>query len=131
MKNNACWLLYLDDERNPKQVGWTIARTVSHAKILIQLLGLPICMSLDHDLGPNENAHDFVKWLVYEKNYDLRGIDINIHSANPLAKDKMMGLIENWNKELNEKGCDMIDYETNLYMKHDYHLDDFESQFEV
>jgi len=122
---NKVWNLYLDDERNPKSLGWTVVRNIDHAKILIKLWGTPTKMSLDHDLGPNENAYDFLKWLVYDLRLDLRGVDINIHSANPLAKDKMMGLIKNWNNHI-----DMIEYETNLYMKHDYHLDDFESQFE-
>ena len=95
--------LYLDDERIPKYEGWTIVRTVEDFKGIIEILGLPDEISLDHDLGENvPDGYDAVKWLVNEKEFDLRKTKINYHTANPVGKDNMKGLIKSWNNFLDK-----------------------------
>ena len=94
--------LYLDDTRNPKTPGWNIVRTFDEFVDYIDTHGLPDIMSLDHDLGEFKGGYDCVKWLVYEKQLDLRNVDINIHSANPVGRKNMEMLIYNWNKWLND-----------------------------
>lgn len=103
------WNLYLDDERYPKtDKNWTIARTVQQAQRLILKNGLPIEMSLDHDLGKRRlECIRFVEWLVYTKKYDLRNVIINIHSANPIGSANMRGLIDSWNKFLNSEDLNL------------------------
>ena len=98
------WSLFLDDERFPPATDpndWIIARTVGQAQVLVDCMGLPWRMSLDHDLGDGiPTGHDFVKWLVEA---DLDGdIDINrieyfyVHSQNPVGAKNMNQLFENY-----------------------------------
>ena len=94
--------LYLDDIRNPKTDGWTIVRSYDEFVDFIKIHGLPEMMSLDHDLGAIRDGYDCVKWLV-EKQLDLREVEINVHSANPVGKDNMEKLIENWNNWLDKE----------------------------
>jgi hypothetical protein len=95
--------LYLDDERNPKTAGWTIVRNFEEFVKCIESHGLPVEMSLDHDLGESiPTGYDCVKWMIYEKEFDLRKVSINVHSANPVGKANMEGLINSWIKHLNK-----------------------------
>ena len=86
------WKLFLDDERFPVDDTWTIARTVPEALNLLKTKGLPSHMSLDHDLGENqETGYDFVKKCA---NYciDLNiqfSPDFYVHSQNPIGKQNM------------------------------------------
>ena len=96
--------LYLDDERIPKFEGWTIVRSYEEFIKVICERGLPCEMSLDHDLGDGvETGFDCVKWMVHRMMYDLRKISINVHSANPVGKDNIEGLIKSWNKFLDSE----------------------------
>lgn len=97
--------IYLDDERIPKSDGWMVIRNIDEFKQLIELMnGLPREISFDHDLGQGEgkDAIDLVKWMVNEKQFDMRKIEINVHSANPVGRDNILGLIKSWNKFLDE-----------------------------
>jgi len=94
--------LYLDDIRTPKTEGWDIVRSYEEFVQYIETHGLPPTMSLDHDLGGLHDGYSCVKWMVYEKQFDLRNIDINVHSANPTGKKDMEMLIKNWNNFLNK-----------------------------
>lgn len=95
--------LYLDDLRIPKSTGWTIVRNFEEFAEHILKYGLPAEMSLDHDLGEDiPSGYDCVKWLV-EHEYDLRNVEINVHSANPVGKENMEYLIYNWRKHLDKE----------------------------
>jgi hypothetical protein len=96
--------LYLDDERFPKlSDDWTIVRNFEKFKKTILDSGLPSGISFDHDLGENEpTGYDCLKWMVYEMQYDLRNVDINVHSANPVGRDNIEGLVKSWNKFLDQ-----------------------------
>ena len=97
--------LYLDDERFPKLSNdWVIVRSYDEFINTIHEKGLPFEMSLDHDLGDNvPTGFDCVKWMVHRMMYDLRKISINVHSANPVGKDNIEGLIASWNKFLDKE----------------------------
>ena len=94
--------LYLDDERFPKSEGWNIVRTLPEFISIIQERGLPTEISFDHDLGPVETGYMAAKWLV-DNEYDLRKISINVHSANPIGRDNIYGIINSWNNFLDKK----------------------------
>jgi hypothetical protein len=101
--------LYLDDERIPSS-DWAkdgkiviIARNAKQFKTIIRRCGSPIAISFDHDLGENEpTGYDIVKWLVHDEQIDLRNIEINVHSANPVGAENIRKLIESWNKHLDK-----------------------------
>jgi len=97
-------MLYLDDSRFPKSSGnWRIARSVDEAIQMISEFGLPDQISFDHDLGENQKTgYDFAKWIVWNE-LDTRGIFINVHSANPIGRDNIYGLIRNWENHLNNQ----------------------------
>jgi len=102
--------LYLDDERIPSS-DWAkdgmpviIVRSVEDFKKTIRLLGLPNSISFDHDLGEDlPTGHDAMRWLVIEKEFDLRKTEIHVHSANPVGVKNIYGLLESWNKFLNNQ----------------------------
>ncbi len=100
--------LYLDDERNPKTSGpWVVVRNYDDFVSTIEKLGLPSYISFDNDLGEGQpEGYDCAKWLVNVKRFDLRNVEINVHSANPKAPDNIYKLINNWNKMLNTYGTD-------------------------
>ena len=90
--------LFLDDIRNVKIVyknltdeDFIIVRNFKDFKKVIIETGLPELISLDNDLGLDENenisedGYAAAKWLVYESGLDLRNLKFNVHSANPVA----------------------------------------------
>jgi hypothetical protein len=110
--------LYLDDIRIPKTEGWDIVRTYENFVEWIEKNGLPEEVSFDHDLAeisydPTTQAESF---KYYEKTgYDAakwlcdycwtNGLPIpkwNVHSANPVGRDNIRQLMENFEKKLND-----------------------------
>lgn len=81
--------LYIDDLRNPQQP-LDIARNSQEAINYVKQNGCPSYISFDHDLGGDDTAMNFVKWLV-EYDMDQNGtvipenFDFNVHSANPVG----------------------------------------------
>jgi len=105
---NYEWKLYLDDIRNPKEKDFIIARSVKEAIELIKKNGFPSFMSLDHDLGVDkkgnllDNGYDFIKWIVKEyENKDLPDFEYIVHSANPVGKENITGLLNNFIRHKN------------------------------
>lgn len=82
--------MYLDDLRHPTTGGWDIVRSSDEAKAYVLANGLPEFVSFDHDLGGDDTAMVFVKWLVGH-DMDNAGAVIpdnfrySIHSANPVG----------------------------------------------
>ena len=99
--------LYLDDVRNPKSKGWIIVRSYDEFVNYITENGLPEEISFDHDLGedsvkPIKSGYDCAKWLC-EYCWG-NGIPIpswNIHSANPVGRDNIAAVLQNFEKKLN------------------------------
>lgn len=116
--------LYLDDIRNPTTEGWDIVRSYDEFVNYIETNGVPDVISFDHDLGmehikyffdngghdnpPNpqevefqtKTGYDAAKWLC---NYCFEnGIPLpewNVHSANPVGRDNIKGLLSNFGKK--------------------------------
>ena len=96
--------LYLDDVRNPKTNGWTIVRNYEEFVKHIEENGLPDEISFDHDLGEDiKTGYDCAKWLC---NYCwTNGIPIptyNVHSANPVGRDNIIGVLKSFEQKLND-----------------------------
>jgi len=96
--------LYLDDERNPPDDSYVLARTFEEAKTIVIERGLPVFMSLDHDLGLDSDGNpvdvmSFVNWLS-ENYYDEGPPNWHIHSANPQGRDNLNSKLRSWKKSL-------------------------------
>lgn len=112
--NPFTYNLFLDDQINDPECparhpppGYVGARSSFHAILLINLFGMPQCMSLDHDLGKDglgneDNAMEFLKQLV-EKGFKPPS-NYMVHSANPIGKQNIISYIESWRKSLDEPG---------------------------
>jgi hypothetical protein len=97
MKTNY-WNLFLDDIRNPVDGDWIVARSVAEAMELINSNGLPVAMSLDHDLGDHvPTGKDFLNDLVEiaqdsKTTSELSRVQMTVHSANPVGRANMESL---------------------------------------
>lgn len=106
--------LFLDDIRVPTMIypnnedsDFEIVRTVEEFKKLIKERGLPYFISFDNDLGCDENdqplfeGYDAAKWLVNESGFDLTDLNFKVHSYNPVAKENIEALLNNYLKFIN------------------------------
>ena len=109
--NNSSGKIYLDDIRNPIDPDFVVLRTPQEFKEFIIMMGCPKYISFDHDLGNNvESGYDCLKWLI---EYDLENnktfipeeFEINVHSANPVGKENILGLWECYIKNKKESKC--------------------------
>ncbi len=99
------YTLFIDDIRSPTSDlhNPMVAVNVTVAKALVEIFGLPDCISFDHDLGNNEPvATDFLWWLVnghLNEQFDLNNIEeVIIHSANPIGARNLQGLWDCFSK---------------------------------
>jgi len=104
--------LFLDDLRVPTDVypqtdnsSWVIVRNLTDFKKAINEKGIPSYISFDNDLGESmEEGKDAAKWLVFEKEADIRDMDFKVHSANVGGvRDYIKSLLDNWKKHLNSE----------------------------
>jgi hypothetical protein len=98
------WNLWLDDQafelkERKAPAGFLPASSVQEAQRFINVLGLPEFMDLDHDLGKDGTAMDFLKWLV-EKYPDGPVPGYNVHSENPIGKLNIYSYIKSWKKSI-------------------------------
>lgn len=92
---------YLDDLRNPVDDNWIIARNSEDAMKMVLSDGMPPFASFDHDLGGDDTAMVFIKWLV---NYDMDNeyavipddFAFVVHSANPVGKKNIESYLSNY-----------------------------------
>ena len=106
-------LLWLDDIRDPMEGDWLIFSPIeepydvywvkSHKEFIewIEFNGLPKAICFDHDLGDDMEytGYDCAKWLVeYCMDNDLQLPKWNVQSANPVGKDNINGLLNNFKK---------------------------------
>jgi hypothetical protein len=94
--------LYLDDLRTPQSAGWVVVRSYDEAVTYVQTHGFPQAVSFDHDLGDAvPTGMDFARWLV-EQDLDSNSMpdsfEFNVHSANPVGRDNINGLLTNYIK---------------------------------
>lgn len=121
-KMNPKFNLFLDDLRDPGYLrkeyrmsapygGITIpdsseflvARNTRDAKLLINILGYPSVVALDHDLGENEpSGYDFVKWLIekdLDENWMQKRFLYVVHSLNPVGNKNMFDYLDGYFRE--------------------------------
>lgn len=111
------WNLFIDDERNLKDVfwadwhirekyrneEWTIARNLFDAADAIKAKGsMPSFISFDHDLGSGQPtgydiAHHLVQLDMSEQPYNLPDdFSFYVHSRNPVGKENIEKLLSNY-----------------------------------
>ncbi len=108
-------LLWLDDVRNPFSADWVLqyapefayesdtkiewVKTPIEFKEWITKNGIPHTVAFDHDLGEDESGYDCAKWLVdYCIDNNVMLPQWTIQSANPVGKDNINGLMNNFLK---------------------------------
>jgi len=112
------YILFIDDERTVDMVdtsNWPvdnegkllpvfIARSSDEAKSCVELSGMPVYMSLDHDLGEEDRTMDFLKWLTneYGSMHIITCPGYGIHSANPIGEKNMSSYLESWRRCLQQ-----------------------------
>ena len=92
--------LFLDDERDPPDGDWVIARSVADAIAIVEKHGFPVLVSFDNDLGHGEpEGRDFAKWLM-GRDLSKGGMPADFtwyaHTQNPPARDAINGLLEEY-----------------------------------
>jgi hypothetical protein len=99
--------LFLDDIRNPEMVGAEpssrIARNFRAAIEIIEREGLPEHIYLDHDLGEDEpTGYDLVQYIINEYLLPTRSRfpSFSVHSANPVGRRNIEGLIASYHRYL-------------------------------
>lgn len=88
------WKLFLDDLRSPPDGTWVVARSVQAAKLYIETYGLPLHMSLDHDLG-GDDTPVLLHWLIeghLDRKWNAQRISVTVHSANIVGSENIDSL---------------------------------------
>lgn len=90
--------LFIDDEREPADCEFVIARSSAEAIDVLSKCGMPIEIAFDHDLGGEDTAMCVVHWLS-EKIMDgtlvfPRGFSFSVHSQNPIGARNVRGLLD-------------------------------------
>lgn len=95
--------IFVDDIRIPLDEEWTIIKSYPDFIYFIENHNFDSIqeISLDHDLGLNENeektGYDIAKWLV---NYSINNHTIlpivKVHSANPVGSNNIISLINRY-----------------------------------
>lgn len=101
--------LFLDDLRTVQMVyptkkenDFIIVRSYEDFVKTVLSRGLPHYISFDNDLGedPSGNVlpdgYAAAKWLVYESGLDLKNLEFYVHSANPVAREQIQALLDNY-----------------------------------
>jgi hypothetical protein len=89
--------LFIDDERFPVDESFVIARTSQEAIQLVRSRGMPSEISFDHDLGGEDTAMVFLRWLTdqlidgavaFPDNFQF-----SVHSQNSVGVQNIQGLM--------------------------------------
>jgi hypothetical protein len=96
--------LFIDDERMPPDDGTTyvIVRNSDEALRTVVDRGLPSFISFDHDLGGDDTAMIFLRYLIdYCLDHGLTLADVSyyVHSQNPIGKQNIIGLWESFQRQ--------------------------------
>lgn len=96
--------IWVDDIRIPPDVWWDDAdqnvywRTNSRESIrFLEFIkesgGIVNLLSLDHDLGGGDTSRPIVIWMIEN---DFWPVEIRIHTANPVGREWLEGMIERY-----------------------------------
>jgi len=98
MKTNMSYKLWLEDSIGvkPAPLGWVGAVCTEEAKRIVLKCGVPSFISFDFDLGEDDTAEVFIKWLI--ENYYNAEIEYNIHSENVEGRKIIQSLMDSWKK---------------------------------
>jgi len=104
--------LWLDDVR-PAPEGWHHVRTAEEA-IAAFATGKVLAASLDHDLGPvwAGTGYDVLVWVekaIGERAWYGPLPRIDVHSANPVGRSKMVAAVKSINGLYEELGREEFD----------------------
>lgn len=99
-------LLWLDDQLDDPSTpnrhtpeGWLGAQSSIEAIALVQIHGLPKFMDLDHDLGGEDTAMVFLKWLTTTfPDGPVPGWII--HSQNGVGVRNINSYLDSWSRSL-------------------------------
>ena len=99
------WKLWLDDQIDDSAtpdrhvpIGYEGARSTVEAQKLVNFLGPPAFMDLDHDLGGDDTCRVFLRWLADTHPESIP--EYHVHSANPLAKEWVDSFMSSWKRSL-------------------------------
>lgn len=91
--------IWLDDLREKPDNSFTHLKTFEEFKNSLDTYGLPNYISFDHDLGLGKTGYDCAKYLVeYCLDNKLQLPEYNVHSQNPVGRENIEKLLENFNK---------------------------------
>lgn len=85
--------LWVDDER-PMPDSYDFRVECYEDAILILETYEVTKISLDHDLGTEETGYDIACWIERESTRGLPRIEWNLHTANPVGREKMKMAME-------------------------------------
>jgi hypothetical protein len=90
--------LWIDDIRNPPDETWEWVTTSDAAIAVLKLFKeMPFidreAASFDHDLGGDDTTRPVVIWMIEN---DFKFQNYAIHSANPVGRDWLNGMIERY-----------------------------------
>ena len=90
--------LYLDDLR-PTPEGFDRVYSYEEFVDYLERKGLPDFISFDHDLGEDLSGYDCAKYLVeYCLTHQLPLPNYKVHSQNPVGKENIERLLENFRR---------------------------------
>ena len=116
--------LFLDDDRNPKDVTWVniprnflweVVRSHNEAVEWVEENGFPDVVSFDHDLADvhyagdfskEKTGYDFAKWLVERDldNHDMpEDFEFYVHSMNPVGAENISNLLQMYKLRRSDK----------------------------
>ena len=107
------YYLYLDDKRTPKtDKDWIIVRDYESFCATLDEMGCPAYVSFDHDLAcyaqdgmeytGKHCAHALIDRAM-DRGWDLRKVEFNVHSANPVGAKSIESLLRNYISFLDAK----------------------------
>lgn len=101
------YLLFLDDTRDAVDTygiygeDMIVARSTHEAQEIVLKQGMPSKLLLDHDLGGDDRAMDFLKWLANEYWDGQQSIpDYEVHSSNAEGKLNLQSYMKSWKNSL-------------------------------
>lgn len=89
--------LWVDDMRLPPAEDWRHARTSAEALEVLSSSQV-VEMSLDHDLGGDDDARRIILWLC--ENPDYWPPEVRVHSMNPVGREYLVGMVYRYNPHM-------------------------------